>query len=378
MNIPANTLKPQFELYRDEYLEAVTKVLSSGWYVLGEEVEAFEREFASFTGAEYCIGLASGLDALILAVRALDIGYGDEVIVPSNTYIASVLGITERGATPVFVEPDLYYNIDTSKIEQAITKRTKAIMVVHLYGQACDMRSICSIAERYGLDVIEDCAQSHGALADGKMTGSWGKIGCFSFFPTKNLGAFGDAGAIVTNSPEIAEKMKKFRNYGSLKKYVHDVEGINSRLDELQAALLRVKLRHFPELLAKRRKNADLYLDGIRNSCVKLPAVRSKMTTVWHQFVIASAKRDELQLHLSQNGIGTLIHYPIPPHLSGAYSRLGYVKGDFPIAEHYAEVILSLPIYDGITQQEIEHICAVINSFEPPNYNVSSQKKDEA
>lgn len=365
MKIPANTLRPQFLRYREEYLAAAVKVLDSGWYILGEEVESFEREFAEFTGSRYCVGLASGLDALILAVRALGIGKGDEVIVPSNTYIASVLGVTECGAVPVFVEPDVYYNMDPAGIESAITARTKAVLPVHLYGQPCAMDAICDIARKRGLSVIEDCAQSHGAAFIGKMTGTWGRMGCFSFFPTKNLGAFGDAGAIVTDDPEIAEKVKKLRNYGSIKKYRHDIEGVNSRLDEIQAALLRVRLRHFPDLLEERRMRAEHYLRRIHNPYIILPRVRAGVTPVWHQFVVASEYRDELQRYLSEREVGTLIHYPIPPHLSGAYKRLGYGRGDFPISERYADTVLSLPLYDGISEKEVEHVCSLLNDFCP-------------
>lgn len=363
MKVPANTLSPQFELFREEYLEAAGRVLRSGWYVLGKEVEAFEEEFARFTGSRHCVGLASGLDALALSVRALDIGPGDEVIVPSNTYIASVLGITERGATPVFVEPDEFYNLDPLRIESAITKRTRAIMPVHLYGQPCDMPSIRTVAEKYKLFVIEDCAQSHGASVSGRMTGSWGTIGCFSFFPTKNLGAFGDAGAVVTDSDEIAQRIRLLRNYGSIQKYVHEIEGVNSRLDELQAALLRVKLRHLPQLQRGRQRVADHYRSAITHPSIGLPRVRDDVEPVWHQFVVASDKRDALQRHLKDAGIGTLIHYPIPPHLSRAYSRLGFGKGDFPIAERCADTVLSLPVYDGISPAEIDYVCAAINDF---------------
>ena len=363
MKVPANTLSPQFELFREEYLEAAGRVLRSGWYVLGEEVEAFEEEFARFTGCRHCVGLASGLDALVLSVRALDIGPGDEVIVPSNTYIASVLGITERGATPVFVEPDEFYNLDPLRIEPAITKRTRAIMPVHLYGQPCDMPSIRTVAEKYKLFVIEDCAQSHGASVSGRMTGSWGTIGCFSFFPTKNLGAFGDAGAVVTDSDEIAQRIRLLRNYGSIQKYVHEIEGVNSRLDELQAALLRVKLRHLPQLRQGRQRVADRYRSAITHPSIRLPRVRDNVEPVWHQFVVASDKRDALQRHLKNAGIGTLIHYPIPPHLSRAYSRLGFGKGDFPIAERCADTVLSLPVYDGISPDEIDYVCAAIDDF---------------
>ena len=253
MQIPFNTLKPGYEKYREEYLEAATRVLDSGWYTLGHELESFEKEFAGWLGMKYCVGLNSGLDALTLAVRAIGIKAGDEVIVPANTYIASVLGITENGATPAFVEPDQYYNIDPDKIEQAITPKTKAIMVVHLYGQACRMDKIMDIAKRHDLPVIEDCAQSHGATFNGQKTGTFGTISCFSFFPTKNMGAFGDAGAIATNDEGTAQKIRALRNYGSEKKYYNKYQGVNSRMDEIQAAMLRVKLRHIDKITAERR-----------------------------------------------------------------------------------------------------------------------------
>ena len=304
-----------------------------------------------------------GLDALILAVRALGIGAGDEVIVPANTYIATVLGITENHATPVFVEPDEFYNIDVEKIEEKITPRTKAILVVHLYGQACNMTAVMEIAKKYHLYVLEDCAQAHGATWDGKNVGSFGDIGCFSFFPTKNLGAFGDGGAITTNSSEIAEAVQKLRNYGSVVKYHHEIEGVNSRLDEMQAALLSVKLKHLDELTAERIGIAKCYCRGIENSFVKLPHCRDLATHVFHLFVVRVKERDRFQEYLKVRGIDTQIHYPIPPHKSKCYEQYEWSKVVLPITEEYSDEILSLPLYNGMTSDEIKCVIQTINEF---------------
>ena len=363
MNIPANMLAPVYEQNREEYNDAAIRVLSSGWYILGEEVSSFEKEFASYIGSDFCVGVNSGLDALILAIRALEIGPGDEVIVQANTYIATVLAITENGATPVFVEPDKYHGIDPNKIEKAITPNTKAIMVVHLYGHSCDMDPIIEISNRCDIPVIEDCAQSHGAIYNDMKTGALGKIGCFSFFPTKNLGAFGDGGAIVTNDRILAENLTMLRNYGSRKKYYNDLPGVNSRLDEIQAALLKVKLKHLEEILDERADIAYKYLKGIHNPLIKLPEVRDKVKPVWHLFTVQSSRRDQFQEYLKTNGIQSQIHYPIPPHLSDAYKGLGYTKGSFPITESIADTIVSLPLYNGMTDEEIEYVIDIINSF---------------
>lgn len=363
MKIDLAVLDRQFNLYQREYEEAVLRALRSGWYILGPELERFEEEFAFFLGSKYCVGLNSGLDALILAVRALGIGAGDEVIVPANTYIATVLGITENGAIPIFVEPDEYHNLSSGKIEEAITRRTKAIMVVHLYGQAANMPDIMDIAKRRGLRVIEDCAQSHGACFDGTMTGRFGDIGCFSFYPTKNLGAFGDSGAVVTDDPDLFKTLKSLRNYGSVVKYHNEIEGVNSRLDELQAALLRVKLSHLPELTAERKKIAQDFLEGINNHLLELPKLRKGSDHVYHQFVVMTENRDGFQQYLLDNGIHTVIHYPIPPHLANCYKRLGHKVGDFPVAEKYANSVLSLPMFNGITQEEIDYVIEVCNRY---------------
>lgn len=363
MKVKCNVLDRQFFQYQQEYEEAALRVLRSGWYVLGNEVKQFEEEFAAFTGRKYCVGLNSGLDALIMSVRALGIGQGDEVIVQANTYIATVLGITENGAIPVFVEPDEYYNIDADKIEAAITDKTKAIMVVHLYGQASNMGKIMGISKKYNLPVIEDCAQSHGACFDGKMTGSFGISGCFSFYPTKNLGAFGDAGAIVTDDKDFADKVRMMRNYGSRIKYYNEIEGLNSRLDEMQAALLRVKLQHIKELNQERVVLADRYTKGITNEYIVKPEIRNGANSIFHQYVIRCKDRSNLQKYLEEQGIQTQIYYPVPPHLAECYERLGHKRGDYPITEQYANEVLSLPIYTGMTWEEQDYVIEKLNTF---------------
>lgn len=363
MQIKCNVLDRQFQMYQQEYEEAALRVLRSGWYVLGNEVKQFEEEFAAFTGRKYCVGLNSGLDALIMSVRALGIGKGDEVIVQANTYIATVLGITENGATPVFVEPDAYFNIDADQIEAAITDRTKAIMVVHLYGQASNMTKIAEIAKRHNLPIIEDCAQSHGACFQGKMTGTFGISGCFSFYPTKNLGAFGDAGAIVTDDEEFADKIRMMRNYGSKIKYHNEIEGINSRLDEMQAALLRVKLAHLQGLNHERVVLAERYTKGIVNDKIIKPQLREGADSIFHQYVVQCKDRGALQHYLQENDIQTQIHYPIPPHLAECYRYMGYEKGAFPITERYANEVLSLPMYTGMTFEEQDYVIEKLNLF---------------
>lgn len=364
MRIQANRLDRGFYEYQDEFEAKAIEVLRSGWYILGREVEQFETEFAAYTGSKYCVGLASGLDALWLAFRVLGIGVGDEVIVQGNTYIASVMGITINGAIPVFVEPNEYYNIDTRKIEEKITPKTKAILVVHLYGQASKMDDVVKLARKYNLKIVEDCAQSHGAIYNGKMTGTFGDIGCFSFYPSKNLGAFGDAGAIVTDNEQIAKDMKMYRNYGSEKRYYNKVVGANSRLDELQAGLLRVKLTHIEELEKERIKLCEKYLAEIKNPQIALPQLQDGATTVWHQFVVRSKRRDELMEYLKQEGIGTIIHYPIPPHLSEAYQYLEIGEGALPITEQYANEVLSIPLYNGMTEEEQQYVIEKMNSFQ--------------
>ena len=363
MKIMPNRMDRGFEMYQQEFEQKALEVLRSGWYILGNEVKSFEEEFAAFTGAKYCVGLASGLDALWIAFRLLNIGKGDEVIVQGNTYIASVMGISMNDATPVFVEPDEYFNVDVTKIEEKITERTKAILVVHLYGQASNMGEIMRIAKKHNLKVVEDCAQSHGALYENKMTGTFGDIGCFSFYPSKNLGAFGDAGAIVTDNEEIAKAFRVYRNYGSEKRYYNKVVGTNSRLDEIQAGLLRVRLGHMHELTKEKKMLCERYLDRLHNQNIVLPKVCPNCTSIWHQFVIRSPKRDQLIQYLDEFGIGTIIHYPIPPHLSEAYHYLGFQAGDFPITEQYAKEVLSIPLYNGMTEEEQEYVISAINNF---------------
>ncbi len=363
MKIMPNRLDKGFYLYQKEFEKKALDVLRSGWYVLGNEVKSFEEEFATYTGGKYCVGLASGLDALWIAFRVLGIGAGDEVIVQGNTYIASVMGITINGATPIFVEPDEFYNIDASKIEEKITDKTKAILVAHLYGQASNMGPVMKIANKYGLKVVEDCAQSHGACFNGQMTGTFGDIGCFSFYPSKNLGAFGDGGAIVTNDEKIADDVRVFRNYGSEKRYYNRVVGTNSRLDEIQAGLLRVRLSHIKELEEDKRQICFRYLNELKNDSIQLPGIREGATHIWHQFVIRTERRQELIEYLSEKEIGTIIHYPIPPHLSEAYQFLQVPKGSLPVTEKYAETVLSIPLYNGMTEEEQTYVISAINKF---------------
>lgn len=363
MKIMPNRMDRGFYRYQEEFEKKALEVLRSGWYVLGKEVAAFEEEFAAYTGAKYCVGLASGLDALWLAFRILNIKEGDEVIVQGNTYIASVMGITINGATPVFVEPDDYYQINPAKIEEKITDRTKAVLVVHLYGQASDMAPVVELCKKYKLRLVEDCAQSHGACFNGKMTGTFGDIGCFSFYPSKNLGAFGDGGAIVTDDEQIAKDMKVYRNYGSEKRYYNKVVGTNSRLDEIQAGLLRVRLSHLDDLTEEKRRIAARYFKELHNDKILLPRFIEGSTHVYHQFVIRCKERDELIAYLDEKEIGTIIHYPIPPHLAEAYRYLGFKEGDFPMTERLAKEVLSIPMYNGMTEEEQTYIIDAINGF---------------
>lgn len=363
--IMPNNLKRQYDLHAQEYKKKAEEILDSGWYILGKEVESFEKEWAAYVGTKHCVGVASGLDALWMSFRILGIGCGDEVIVCSNVYIACVMGISINGATPVFVEPDKYDNIDVEKIESRITERTKAILAVHLYGQACDMTRITELARQYGLYVVEDCAQSHGNHWCGQRVGSFGDVACFSFYPSKGCGAFGDAGCITTNNDDIARNFKIFRNYGSEKRYHNQIVGTNSRLDELQAGLLRVKLRHLDEFNEERCRLAERYMREIRNPVICHPQIRQGADSSWHQYVVhvKEGRRDKLAEHLKDRDIGTLIHYPIPPHLSEAYEYLGYKKGDFPVAEAYANEVLSLPMYNGMTNAEQSIVIEAINCF---------------
>lgn len=363
MKIMPNRMDRGFFKYQEEFEQKALEVLRSGWYVLGKEVSSFEQEFADYTGAKYCVGLASGLDALWIAFRLLGIGKGDEVIVQGNTYIASVMGITMNGATPVFVEPDQYFGIDADQIETKITERTKAILVVHLYGIASQMDKIVELCKKHHLKLVEDCAQSHGACFDGQMTGTFGDVGCFSFYPSKNLGAFGDGGAVVVNDEQLANEFKIFRNYGSEKRYYNKVVGANSRLDELQAGLLRVRLKYLEDLTEEKATIADRYTREINNPGIRLPEVPAGSSCVWHQYVIRCEERERLISYLNEREIGTIIHYPIPPHLSEAYGYLGHQEGALPITEHLAKTVLSIPMYNGMTKEEQEYVIDALNKF---------------
>ena len=363
MKIMPNRMDRGFFQYQDEFETKALEVLRSGWYVLGNEVSSFEKEFAAFTGAKYCVGLASGLDALWIAVKLLGIGKGDEVLVQGNTYIATVMGITINGATPVFVEPDEHFGMDVTKIESLITEITKAILVTHLYGMASNMGEIVRICRKHHLKLIEDCAQSHGACFNGQMTGTFGDVGCFSFYPSKNLGAFGDGGAVIVNDQKLAEEFRVFRNYGSEKRYYNKVIGANSRLDELQAGLLRVRLSHLKDITEEKIRIAEKYSAEIRNPKIQLPTLTPGATSVWHQYVIRCEDRDALKDYLESKGVGTIIHYPIPPHLAEAYRYLGYKVGDFPITEHLANTVLSIPIYNGMTAEEQDTVIQALNKY---------------
>ncbi|UHA71663.1 DegT/DnrJ/EryC1/StrS family aminotransferase [Paenibacillus sp. 481] len=346
-----------------EMMEAIQKFIHSGWYVLGEGVKQFEAEFAQYCGTKHCIGVANGLDALALIIKAYDIGEGDEVIVPSNTYIASILSVSMNGATPVLVEPDLHtYNIDPALIEDKITSKTKAIMVVHLYGQLCDMDAINGLAKKYNLKVIEDCAQSHGAKYSGNRAGNLGDAAAFSFYPGKNLGALGDAGAITTNDDSLAQRLFALRNYGSHKKYENIFKGVNSRLDEMQASILSVKLKYLDEDNMKRRQIADYFMNNIDNPLIIKPTTTDEQEShVWHLFVVRTANRDDLQKYLMDNGIQTLIHYPIPPHKQEAYKE--WSEMEFHISEKIHNEVISLPISPVMDMEDVRKVVEVINRY---------------
>jgi dTDP-4-amino-4,6-dideoxygalactose transaminase len=365
MKIPFNSFATTHPQMREEAIKIFKNFYDSQYYVLGNMVKHFEKQYAELNETKHCIGVANGLDALHIALKVLGIGEGDEVIVPSNTYIATVLAVSFVGAKPIFVEPRLdSYNLNPDKLELAITQKTKAIMPVHLYGQACEMEQIMQIAAKHKLFVIEDNAQSHLATYKGKITGSFGHINATSFYPTKNLGALGDAGAMTTDNEKWAIDCMTYRNYGSQKKYYNEVIGLNSRLDELQAGLLSAKLQYLQTWTADRQKIAAQYLHKLANiEDLVLPKTVSHASHVYHLFVVRTAKRNELQEFLTTKGIGSLIHYPIPPHLQAAYKHLGYQKGDFPIAEQVAETCLSLPMYPYLTEEQIDEVCAAIRKF---------------
>jgi dTDP-4-amino-4,6-dideoxygalactose transaminase len=366
LSIPFLDLRAINQQHKKKLLDAFEKTLDSGWYILGKEVEAFESEFAAYSKVKHCIGVGNGLDALHLILSAYGIGLGDEVIVPSNTYIATWLAVSYVGAIPIPVEPDeLTCNLDPALVEAAITPRTKAIMAVHLYGQAVDMDPLITICEKHRLKLVEDAAQAHGARYKKRTVGGLGNAAGFSFYPGKNLGALGDGGAVTTNDEELAEKIRVLRNYGSRIKYHNEVKGFNSRLDELQAALLRVKLGGLDAQNARRRQIAAAYLDGLRAlDGFTLPHVPEWADPVWHLFVIRHAHRDALQAWLQSAGIGTMIHYPIPPHRQEAYAELGYGKGDLPIAERIHAQVLSLPMDPTMSDASVDQVIARCRSFQ--------------
>ncbi|MFN8353479.1 MAG: DegT/DnrJ/EryC1/StrS family aminotransferase [Spirosomataceae bacterium] len=365
MKIPFLSFDGQHKAIKQDILNAIERFFDSNWFILGQEVNRFEEEYALFNQTSYCIGVANGLDALYISLKVLGIGPGDEVIVPTNTYIATWLAVSMTGAKPIPVEPrPNTYNLNPAQIKDAITPRTKAIMPVHLYGQACEMEPIMAVAQEHNLWVVEDNAQAQGATYNQKITGSWGHINGTSFYPGKNLGALGDAGAITTSSDSLNMAARTFRNYGSQKKYYNEIKGVNSRLDEIQAAVLQVKLTKLPEWTTQRQHVANTYnelLQGIDE--VITPYVASTATHVYHLYVIQVPEREALQTYLNQEGIGTLIHYPVPPHLQKAYQDMGYKSGDFPIAEHLSKTLLSLPMYPGLSDDKIAYVCNAIRSF---------------
>jgi dTDP-4-amino-4,6-dideoxygalactose transaminase len=355
VKVPFLDLKASYSEVKTEVDEAIRRVLDSGWYILGPEVEKFEADYAEYCEASHCVGVANGLEAIHLALLAMGVGPGDEVIVPSNTYIATWLAVSQCGAIPVPVEPDAAnFNIDPQQIEQAITPRTRVIMPVHLYGHPADMDAIMLIASRHGLSVLEDGAQAHGARYGGKRLGAHGDAVAWSFYPGKNLGAYGDGGAITTNDSEIARKLRTLRNYGSEKKYVNEVRGFNSRLDPIQAAVLAVKLKYLDGWNESRRAIAGKYLAGLSGTELALPNASENSEPVWHVFPVMSADRDLYQSRLAQSGVGTLIHYPIAPHLQEAYRDLSHRKGSFPISERIHDQIFSLPMYPQMDTSQVE------------------------
>lgn len=363
MVVQSVVLKRTFDLHKAEYEEAALRALNSGWYVLGKEMEEFEKKFAEYMGVKHCVALNSGTDALILAFRAIGIGVDDEVICPAGTYIASVMGVTENGGTPVFVDMDSHMEMDADAIEAKITDKTKAILPVHLFGQCSRMDKIVEIVKKHNLMLIEDCAQCHGATFDGKLAGTFGDIGCFSFYPTKPLGAMGDAGAVVTDNDELAEKIRLLRNYGSKVKYHNEINGVNSRMDEVQAAMLKVGLKYLNEGNSERRRQAQMYMDGIKNPKIIIPTVYERVYHVYHLFPVLVEDRNGFQEYLAQNNIKTQVHYPIPPYVAECYKDWGYQWEDFPNAARYAWQEVSLPIYAGMPEEEVQYVIDVINEF---------------
>lgn len=364
MQVPFVSLSPLHEPLRTDIHKEVDRLLDRSDFILGESVKAFEQSFAEYCDSMYCIGISNGLDALKIALRALDIGAGDEVIVPANTYIASLFAIIDVGATPVLADPDAgTYNITAEAINPLMTSRTKAIMPVHLYGQPCDMNPIMQLATAHGLYVVEDNAQAQGAMYRGKKTGSFGHINATSFYPSKNLGAMGDAGAITTNDQSLYRQAALLRNMGSAQKYYHDVAGYNARMDTIQAAILRIKLAHLDKWNAERQRLAARYLNNLKDSSVILPMTLTGAAHVYHLFVIRHERRDELQAYLTENGIQTLIHYPVAPHVQPALRRFGWVEGQFPITEHISRTCLSLPLWVGMIDEQVDYVSEKIIAF---------------
>lgn len=365
MQIPFYSTAYQHQAIRQQLIDEMTAVLDSNWYIQGSYVQTFEEQFAAFCQTSYCVGMSNGLDALHLGLRSLNIGPGDEVIVSAHCFLACVLAITHTGAIPVLVEPDVQtYNLDIQRIEDAITSRTKAIIAVHMYGQPCDMQAIMNIAAKHRLWVMEDLAQAQGAIYQGHPAGSWGHLNATSFYPVKNLGALGDAGAIVTNNAQLAQKVRSLQSYGFSEKYYASEQGYNARLDEMQAAILSVKLKQLTQWNQQRQQIADYYLTHLADiPALILPYQAPYTISAWHLFVIRTEKRAELQKFLQQKGIGTLIHYPVPVHLQQAYQNLGFRRGDFPITEAIADTCLSLPLYPGLSLPEIDYIVEQIHAF---------------
>lgn len=363
MKIPSNRLDRGFFRYQSEFEAAALAALRSGFYIMGNELGSFEKEFAAYCGVPFCVGLASGLDALTSALALHGVGEGDEVIVQGNTFIASIISITKNGAAPVFAEPDDGFCIDVDDVIKKLSAKTRAVIVTHLYGMVTPMDRIVELCRDKGLLLIEDCAQAHGAEFAGQKVGSFGDVGCFSFYPIKNLGAFGDGGGVTVKSEELAEKFRIYRNYGKREKADTVVPGINSRLDEIQAALLRVRLKHLDELNAERRALAGRYSEEIKNPLITLPRPADNTDPVWHQYVIRCDERDRLRVYLAENGIGTDIHYPIPPHLSTAFRYLGLGKGSLPGTERLADTVLSLPFFIGLTEEEQGYVINALNAF---------------
>lgn len=365
MDVPFAIFNPMHEEIKEELQRAFKEVMDNSWFILGEQVEKFEEEYAAYCGCKYCIGCGNGLDAIYLILKAMNIGPGDEVIIPSNTFIATALAVSYSGASVVFVEPDINtYTVKAEAVKERITEKTKAVIAVHLYGRPAEMDKLSELCKDEGVKLIEDAAQAHGAKNKGKIVGGLGDAAAFSFYPGKNLGALGDGGAVVTNDKDLAEKIKALRNYGSREKYQHLYKGNNTRLDEMQAAFLRVKLVSLDKWNNARQEIALKYLKGINNTKIILPKGNDNSESVWHLFVIRSDRRNELQQYLKERGVHTVIHYPVPIHLQEAYKELNLGIGDLPIAEEIAETVLSIPMWYGMDDEEINYVIEVLNNWE--------------